>query len=276
MHDYIQWKKSTLASGSVHNYERWIKRYEKFRKEENHSIELVGRFKLYLQVEKYAPKNVQYGLSILRDYIGYEMAAHGLQFPIKLFKIKQERSNSHQPITQEELTKILTFLPANEPVKLQRRLMLCLLWDTGMRVGELLRLRMSEIQGREAIILNEKNTRSRLIAWTPETDKLMKKYLALRKHLDATEDWVFVSFRWKPCGQMTTRHVERFVEDLRMQTGITKKIRPHSFRHGFTHRQLDAGKPITTVAQMLGHSTSMNVMTYAKLTGIEIRQAWGI
>ena len=285
MSDYFDWKRSTVAKTSFPHYERWVKRYEAFRTGP-HSLKQVSAFKDQLIEDGYAPRNIQYGLSIVRDYLSYRVVAEGLDFPIKLFRIKQERSVSHVPISRQDYQKMLKLLPQNEPMTLQRRLMLSLLWDTGMRVGELVSLRVSDLSDRHATIENEKNHRSRLIAWTHSTDLLLKRYLPLREALPHPirikngkrfrEDYLFVSFRYRPTRQLTTRQVQRIIRDLRREAGLTESYSPHSFRHGFVHRRLEEGKPITTVAQMLGHSTAMNVMNYAKLTGKEIQEAWGL
>lgn len=223
-------------------------------------------------------------MSIVRDYIHYQITAHGLQFPLQLFKIKQERSNSHLPVTLEQFQRMIAVLPENEPISLQRKLMLSMLWDTGMRGGEMLRLRIRDldIKNRTVIINNEKNHRNRMIVWSPFTRRLLRKYMPLRKHLvlsdkEKKDDYLFLSLKRKQKNsKLTTRQLERIVEETKKAARIRAWIKPHSFRHGFVHRQLDEGKTITTVAQMLGHSTSMNVWNYAQLTSPEIRKAWGI
>lgn len=282
MLDYLQWKRQTTKNpDTVPNYERWVRRFYDFlgRDTCDFSLEEVLKFKDWLAKPNknrnaYSPKNIQYGMTLLRDYISYQMTVHAFQFPLKLLKIPQERSKSHHAITQEEYLKMMACLPLNEPITLQRRLMLTLLWDTGMRIGELLRLKISDLREQGATIQNEKNHRSRLVGWSAETEKMLRFYLPLRRHLKTKEDYLFVSFKWKPSRKLTSRQLERVVEELREKAGLKTIVRPHSFRHGFVHRQLDQGRPITTIAQMLGHSTVFNVLSYAQLSGKEIKEAW--
>lgn len=258
-------------------YSLWVHRYVRFLKGKGGDITLesIGRFREFLRVEmEYSPKNIQYGTQLIRDYISYQNTVHNLGFPLSLLKIPQERSRSHPAVTKQEYDVMLAFLPKNEPQSLQRRLMLALLWETGMRVGELLRLKISDIKDRGAIIHNEKNHRNRRIGWSKETEALLQFYLPLRNQLPSKEDWLFVSFKYRPCRKFSNRNVELFIEQLRKKAKLKKPIRPHSFRHGFVHRKLEEGKPITTIAQMLGHSTTLNVMTYAQLSGKEIQEAW--
>lgn len=279
MHNYVKWKQSTVQETTLPHYIRWVSLFQTYLDKENDfTLDDISNFKSFLVGALYSPKNIQYGLSIVRDYLAYLMAVEGLEFPLHLFRIKMERSTSHHAATEQEYQKMLAVLPINQPITLQRRLMLMLLHDTGMRVGELMNLKLSDVKERHAIINNEKNKRQRLVAWTEKTHKILVRYMGLRENLICTEDYLFVSFWWKKSmtRKMTTRQVERWFREVCDKAGITTSVRPHSFRHGFVHRRLDEGKPITTVAQMLGHSTTLNVLTYAQLSSREIRDAWNV
>lgn len=277
MTDYLKWKRETTKNPKTAvMYAMWVKRFLKFLEGEPITLNRVMFFRAYLATLDYSPKNIQYGLTLVRDFISYQMTMHGLEFPLKLLKIPQERSKSHHAITPEEYDKLLSVLPLNHPLTLQRRLMVSLLWDTGMRGGELLRLRISDIKGRSAVIQTEKNSRNRLVAWTEETDKVLRFYLPLRKNLDTGNDFLFVSFRQRPRKALTIRQLEWVFKDTAKKAGLGLDIRPHGMRHGFTHRQLRKKTPITTIAQMLGHSTVFNVLTYAQLASKEIEEAWDI
>lgn len=257
-------------------YAMWIRKFLTFIDGEKINIENVMRFREWMREKEYSPKSVQYALTIVRDYVSYQMTVHDLKFPLKLLKIPQERSNSHHAITQDEYEKMLSVLPQNHPITLQYRLIVSLLWDTGMRGGELVRLRMSDIKGTSAIINTEKNHRKRLVAWSRETDRLLKLYLPLRKELQAKDDSLLVSLKKPPRKQITTRQLERIFKEVSKKAGLGLEIRPHGMRHAFTHQQLRKRQPITIIAQMLGHSTVYNVLTYSQLASKEIEEAWGI
>lgn len=277
MHNYVKWKSSTVQAATVPHYVRWVKRFHRITgKSSGFELDDVAGFKSSLEEVGYGPKNIQFGLHIVRDYLNYLIAVEGLVFPIHLLRIKQERSNSHHPITEEEYQAMLAVLPQNRPMSLQRRLMLMMLHDTGMRGGELLSLKLGDLRPQQAVINNEKNKRRRLVGWSLATEQLLQFYLPLRMEMSTEEEWLFVSFKWKPTRRLTTRQLERIVQEVRIKAGIASVVRPHSFRHGFVHRQLGEGKPVTTVAQMLGHSTTMNVLTYAQLSSKEIHEAWGL
>lgn len=275
--NYLEWKQSHVGKQTLHMYRLWVRRFLKFVEVDITKIQLsdLGSFKEFLIKKGYAPKNIQYGLTIVRGFLNYCVQVHKLDFPVSMVRIKTERSHSHTPITEKLYKRMLAVLPDNEPVSLQRRLILMLLWDTGLRVGELLNLKIGELQDRQVIIENEKNKKNRFISWSLETDALLQKYLPLRNNLWCKTDHLFVSFHYRPCMALSSRQVERIFVAILKKAYITEWIKPHSFRHGFVHRKLDEGKPITTVAQMLGHSTTHNVLTYAQLSSRETKEAWG-
>lgn len=277
MNEYLAWKRATTKNPKTTvMYRLWVQRFLNFIKKRPITLSLVMEFKQYLIGREYSPKNIQYGLTLVRDYLSYENTVNGLGFPLKLLKIPQERSNSHHAITPVEFTKMLSVLRMDDPIMLQRKLILSLLWDTGMRVGELVALRLSDLKGRQAVIKNEKNHRNRLVAWTVETDRLLKHYLPLRTGLKSPTDFLFISFQYVPRKALSTRQVERIFKEVSHKAGLGDHIRPHGMRHGFTHAQLHKNRPITTLAQMLGHSTVFNVLTYTQLNSNEIKDAWGI
>lgn len=257
-------------------YGMWVKRFLDFLGGKPITLENTTKFKEWLVSLEYSPKNIQYGLTLIRDYISYQITMHGLQFPLKLLKIPQERAKSHHAITHGEYLRMCTILPTNHPISLQRRIMLSMLWDTGMRAGELLNLRIADLKGRSSVINNEKNHRSRLVVWSKETDTLLRFYLPLRKNLECGNDYLFVSFKWTPRKKLTTRQLERIFKLVAKKAGLGDDIRPHGMRHGFTHTQMHKKQSMTVIAQMLGHSTINNVMTYTQLSGLEINDAWGL
>lgn len=277
MSNYLAWKKSYVTPGTYENYVRWNIRFRRVIKKDplTFTLEDIGVFKDYLIKQGYAPKNIQYGLTIIKDYLGYLCTVEGLHFPLSLFKIQNERGVSHYALTEEEYEKLLKSVSNGDIQSIQRCLMLRMLWETGIRVGELLSIRIANLMPCRMYIENEKNKRSRMIAWSEETERLIQQYLKARNKVWTDSDCLFVSLGYKKkIGVMTSRNIQRIMIELTKEAGLSNKISPHSFRHGFVHRQLAAGKPVTTVAQMLGHSTPFNVLTYHQLSGIEVKQAW--
>lgn len=273
MKEYLAWKKSYLSPVSYPNYERWTIRFFSFigRDISKLALDDLQRFKDFLIIKGYSPKNIEYGLSIIRDFLSYQNDVHPLNFPLKRFKIRRERSIPHYAITEDEYRAIRYAMRDENPIGIQRQLMIGILWDTGVRVGELMRLKVKDLRHREAVIENEKNQKRRLIMWSEETQKLLERYLVLR-HSPA--EWLFTPFGSSQDSHMSSRNLEKILEEIRVRAGIINKITPHSFRHGFVHRQLAQNVPITTVAQMLGHSTSLNILTYHQLSGTEVKEAW--
>lgn len=280
--DYIEYKRSHIAPSTAETYERWVIRFSQFMrktlKKDVFLFELQDftQFQTHLHKCGYAPANIQLGLQVVRGYLSYLHALGHIQVPVNLLKVKRERTQPHYAITKDEYVRMVDSLDESQPVQLQRKLIISMLWDTGMRVSELLSLRESEVGERCTLIWNRKNTNKRLVAWSKRTHTLLQKYLRVRKQRDITSDWLFSSLVSLRDAPLSKRQVEYVVRSVSNHVGIQNKVRPHSFRHGFVHVKLSQNVPIPTIAQLLGHTSVFNVMNYSQLSSNEIREAWGV
>lgn len=273
--DYLKWKDSYVRNrATVKAYEVWINRLNTFIDKPPIEITLgdITEFRDSLR-DRYAPKNIQYGMTIIHDYLKFQMA-HGLQFPIALFKVKAERANSHYPITEKEYLKLLDSLQPQSPRDLRNLVMIRILWETGIRAGELVSMKMLNMGKCGCRINTEKNIYERNIYWSFETDELLRFYLKQRRNLKTDSPNIFVSMSRNGSGSLSVRSVERMLEEILRERRMNKKIVPHSFRHAFVHRQILRGVSEPVVANMVGHTSTNTIMTYSKLSSRELAKAW--
>lgn len=257
-------------------YALWVDRFNRHLNKDLLQITLedVAAFTQRINVF-YAPKNVQYGLSIIHDYLHFLIDSEGLKFPLHLFKVRAQRANTHHTILEDEHLTLLKNLPTNEPYTLKLHIMLRILWETGIRVGELCSIKLEDLYEGGALIRNEKNIHNRPIWWSKETDRLLKYYLPLRVEMTTKEPHVFVSFYRAYMGKrLSTRQVERCLAKVVGECGVNPRIVPHSYRHAFIHRKLLEGQPNAIIQRMVGHITDHTISNYARLSSKELKEAW--
>lgn len=274
--DYFTWKASyTRNVKTAKAYKVWIDRFLEYTGKDPQEVTLedVTWFRDSMK-KKYAPANIQYGMSIIHDYLKFQMA-HGLVFPIALFKVKRERANSHYVLREAEYQKMVTSLLPNSQRAVRDLVMMRVLWETGVRVGELTRMKMDDLVKQGCQIHNEKNTYRRNVYWSKETDELMRFYLSLRGRLQRKCRDVFVASEEGDDG-ISSRQVERIIKHIVGKNNLNKRICPHSFRHAFVHRQILRGISEPVVANMVGHASTNTIMTYSKLSSRELSAAWGM
>lgn len=188
--------------------------------------------------------------------------------------------------TSKKLPRILTVTEMQAIVdacdRLRDRFLLCLLWESGVRIGEALGLRHADIAAaaREVTIVprdNDNDARSksrdqRTIPVSAELIRLWGDYLHI-EYGDLDSDYVFVNLFAEPRGQaLSYAAVYDLVKRLRRRTGIN--FDPHWCRHSTATRMLRDGVPIEVVSKFLGHSSvTTTSAVYGHLTAEDARTA---
>ena len=175
------------------------------------------------------------------------------------------------PRVQKYNTEILTI----EEIKLLFRccrdmrqvLILHLLYDTGIRVREVVRLRPSDFDKhhQSLIIRNSKGNKTRVVFYGNQLRLTLNKYCKVRGGVP--QNTLLESY--KEAGKpLTMRGVQYIVGQIVKRSGIKKKISPHTFRHTFSVHYLNGGGSIFHLQKLLGHeyiTTTLNYLKYAKL-----------
>lgn len=171
-------------------------------------------------------------------------------------------------VTEEDLEQMSDILDEQYFDDLTRKLIIHLLWDTGIRVSELADLNISDIEEtkipgiRCARIRRRKTLRHNIVAWGSETNRLLNLYLGLRLNLDKPTDALFVTNKTSGGLRLTTRTIERWIVQLSRESMLGKNITPHSFRHGKAHYVLDKSGNVKHVQELLGHANPASSFHY--------------
>jgi integrase len=153
------------------------------------------------------------------------------------------------------------------------KLIVRLLADTGMRLGELLALRPRDIRvegQRHVIMVQGKGDRERLVPITPGFARRLRRF-ADRSRSDARGDRIFITLRrGRSSGKfdpITKSAVEQMIRAMAEKAGISKRVYPHLLRHSFATDYLRRGGNPILLQQILGHSSlAMITQTYQHLT----------
>lgn len=154
---------------------------------------------------------------------------------------------------------------------LTKKLVLHLLWDTGMRVSELCEIKISEIEKNElnklwyTKVRSRKSMRYNLVVWGKKTNDILNKYLGVRLSMTSSSDYLILSSK-KKIGQITSsRTIQKWIKKIAKQAMIDKYVTPHSFRHAKAHTMLDKGANIRDVQAVLRHVSPESSFHYLTL-----------
>jgi len=182
--------------------------------------------------------------------------------------IKKDFSSIKLPKKERKLPSVLT----KEEVKTlinsaeteKSRLIVSLLYSSGLRVSEIVALKRGDISLKDKIgwVRLGKGGKDRIFTLSETLANEISKYLQRR-----TGEYVFSEN--KP---LSTRNIQKIIYGMRKKSGIQKKITPHTLRHSFATHLLENGTDIRIIQSMLGHSSLSTTQVYTHVSSEQIRK----
>ena len=279
---FLEWKATYHVPASI-KYRKPIERFADVCGDKllhKYTIEDIVLYNRWLS-RQFSNETVRYALTILKHFFNFYHSQHvKCLSSIFIAMPKKLPAHSHRAITEEEVRRMIREIEGESFISYRNLLILLMLWDTGIRVTELCRMQISDLdlQKRQAVIATEKRQIMRIILWSESTNIHLIKYLEIHKrHFENVGDRdipLFVSSRSKKKIECLTREtVERIVSYYARKAGIKKKTTPHTFRHGWAHVRRDLGAPLSFVQKGLGHASPISTQVYQQFTDPEFVRA---
>ncbi|WP_400191130.1 site-specific tyrosine recombinase XerD [Hymenobacter sp. B81] len=177
-------------------------------------------------------------------------------------------------LSYAEIEQLLGAIDMSTPEGTRNRAMLEVLYSSGLRVSELIGLRLSNLYPDEGFVrVLGKGSKERLVPIGRDALKHVAIYLsAIRCHLEVqkgSEDIVFLNRRG---GALSRVMVFNIIKDTAAKAGIRKTISPHTFRHSFATHLIEGGADLRAVQEMLGHESITTTEIYTHLDRDYLRQ----
>jgi len=177
-------------------------------------------------------------------------------------------------LSVEEIDQILAAIDHSKPEGMRNRAMLETLYSSGLRVSELIGLKMSNVHSDVGFLrIFGKGSKERLVPIGKEALKYIKIYQnEVRVHLDikpGNESFMFLNRNGR---QLTRQMVFIVIKTLVEKAGIKKTISPHTFRHSFATHLIEGGADLRAVQEMLGHESITTTEIYTHLDRDYLRQ----
>lgn len=173
-------------------------------------------------------------------------------------------------VTQEQFDLIDEVYDEDDFEQLKRKVIFQLLWNTGMRISELLSLNISDIRTDRNYthITTLKTKKLRMVMWNDECHRLLIKYLGIRICMNQDDELFQTPSNRRNRGcrtRMTPRSVQRWCRELKELLGFEIRFRPHAFRHGKCHEILNSGGNVHQIQTIAGHSSITSSEIYVRL-----------
>ena len=173
-----------------------------------------------------------------------------------------------------DINKLLDAVDLSKPEGMRNKAMIEVLYGCGLRVSELIELRLSNLFLEiDFIKIIGKGNKERLVPIGSEASKFLQIYLReIRVHLTikpGKEDFIFPNNRGNPLSRVM---VFIIIKQLAELAGIHKSISPHTFRHSFATHLVEGGADLRAVQEMLGHESITTTEIYTHLDRDYLRQ----
>lgn len=169
-------------------------------------------------------------------------------------------------LTLEEIERMLDVIDLSKDEGQRNLAIIEVLYGSGLRVSELINLKISNVHLDEKYMLVEgKGSKQRLVPLSEESIKQIGFWLEDRCHLNiksGNEDFLFLNRRG---AKLTRVMILIIVKDLAERAGIKKNISPHTFRHSFATHLLEGGANLRMIQMMLGHENLVTTEIYTHL-----------
>ena len=184
---------------------------------------------------------------------------------------------TENPAADIELPKVELLLEqpkGEEDKEVRDKAMLELLYATGIRVTELISLKVSDLNLPLEYIHCGSEAKSRIIPIGAQAKASLHKYMErVREHMISVpeEEALFVNCNGKP---MTRQGFWKIIKSYARRAGIEEDITPHILRHSFAAHLIENGADLRSVQEMLGHSDISTTQIYTKLTNQKLKNVY--
>ena len=174
----------------------------------------------------------------------------------------------------EETSRLLEQPNGNTPKELRDRAMLELLYATGIRVSELISLKLSDMNLNLEYITCKDAHKERIIPFGEVAKEALQRYLEEgRPYLVSEEgsEYLFTNCSGK---EMSRQGFWKLIKAYGKKAGIETEITPHMLRHSFAAHLVSNGADLKAVQEMLGHADISTTLIYAQMKQSRIREVY--
>lgn len=268
--DYlIELEISNYSSNTIKTYESIINNFHNYLKEQEKLYDerqFLRAFKKYIQHLKRNKDVTQNYIYLVTVVVKKFLEFNHIYFLDEIGAPKRTKSLP-KSLNEVEVESLLNAIEWDDTetesriiTKMRDKLILTLLYSTGLRVSELVNLIIKDIDFDErTMLIRGKGDKDRVVLFDKDAKDLILNYLKLRKK---ENKYLFVNRQGNP---LTPRYVQLMIKKYGEKAGIKKKITPHVLRHSYATHLLKNGVDIRVIQQLLGHASLSTTQIYTNV-----------
>lgn len=275
--DYLHFLKVErgLSANTIMSYERDLKQYHIFLSENKiHSFQEVNRYTIIdflqrLKDEKKSPATVIRMVSSLRKYHQFlRQEQVTTDDPMQHIDTPKKAQTLPKTLSLAEVEKLIETPKTNTTLGLRDRAILEVMYATGLRVTELITLRLDDLHLQLGLIQTlGKGDKERIIPLGDQAIHWVELYLEKsRPKLAKNKKEVPFVFLNHHGGGLSRQGIWKNLHAIVLEAGITKPVTPHTLRHSFATHLLENGADLRVVQELLGHADISTTQIYTHIS----------
>jgi len=263
-----------LSKNTIDNYTFDIEKLVLFLTQKEMNIspihiteEIIQQF-IYEMASQVNPRSQSRLISGLKSFFNYLIFEdYRNDTPLELIEVPKTGRKLPDTLSTMEIDSLIQAIDLSTPEGERNKAMLETLYSCGLRVSELISLKLSDLFFEEGYIkITGKGNKQRFVPVGKSTIKIVTSYVnQVRVHLTiqkSFEDTLFLNRRGR---QLTRAMVFTIIKNLAIKINLNKTISPHTFRHSFATHLLENGADLRSIQLMLGHESITTTEVYMHL-----------
>ena len=262
-----------MAKNSIDSYRHDIKDFLLFNEQpiEQYATDDISKYLLTLQELGLVNASIARKRVALGQFFGF-LKDNDIPIKVDLDMVPRIKLGVHLPdfLSVDEMFQLLGSLPSTTALEIRNKLMMELLYATGMRISELLGLTLHDLNLTDRVILvHGKGSKQRYVPFVDSLDPIFAKYLNQARPILLKlkqSEFVFLNNRG---GKMSRMGFWKILRLAVISAKLNKDVTPHTFRHSFATHLLEGGVNLRIVQALLGHSSIDTTQIY---THVDMRR----
>lgn len=278
--EYLKYQRN-YSDFTCNNYKKDLNEYNSFILSnkinyKNMDYNEAKEYVIYLNKKNDAKSTISRKLSSLRTFYKYLVLNNKVESnPFLLVSSPKKEKRIPKFINYNNMEEILNVPNINTKEGQRERVILEVLYASGVRVSELVNIKLKDIDfSNKNILIFGKGSKERLVSFGDYALEYINLYLKEGRNLlldGVKSDYLIVG---KKSEKLTTRRVEQIIDDIIKRTSIKLNITPHMFRHTFATHLLDNGCDLLVVQELLGHASLSSTEIYTHVSNEHLREVY--
>lgn len=234
---------------------------------------LVRSYVLYMENEKMSSATVSRSIASIRSFFIYLLENGKIEGnPTEGIKPPKVEKKIPETLTIEEVNLLLDQPSGDSPKEIRDKAMLELLYATGLRVTELISLKVTDLNVSLGYIECHDRTKSRVIPIENAAKHALNRYINdVRPSMCQDSEYLFTNVKGD---EMSRQGFWKLIKAYAKKAGIDKDITPHMIRHSFASHMVNNGADLASLQEMLGHSDISTTQIYLKGKSSKLKEVY--